>query len=277
MSLSVILITLNEQANLADCLASVAFADEIVVVDQDSSDGTREIAAAHGARVQVHADWPGFGAQKNRALDLARSDWVLSLDADERITPALRDEILAVMDDPSAAACYSMPRSSWYCGRFMKHSGWTPDRVVRLFRRGTARFSNDLVHERLVFEGRAGALREPMLHYSYRDFSRVLHKIDQYSSASALQKFQAGQRASVGQALWHGVWAFVRTYVLRRGFLDGAHGLALAISNAETSYYRYLKLWALQQQASAGADMAGEGAAAKPEPARAPGPDALGR
>lgn len=248
MSLSVILITKNEEANLKDCLESVSFADEIIVVDSQSSDKTQEIARSFGAKLEITSDWPGFGPQKNRALNLATQDWVLSIDADERVTPELKQEILATMASANAADCYAIPRSSWYCGRFMKHSGWYPDYVDRLFKRGTAKFSDHLVHERLLPTGLSGKLKNHFLHYSYRDFSQVLKKVDVYSSAAAQQAFKQGKKGGLGEALIHGFWAFFRTYVLRRGFLDGKHGLALAISNAATSYYKYLKLWQLHNK-----------------------------
>lgn len=248
MSLSVILITKNEEANLKDCLESVSFADEIIVVDSQSSDKTQEIARSYGAKLEITSDWPGFGPQKNRALNLATKDWVLSIDADERVTPELKQEILATMASANAADCYAIPRSSWYCGRFMKHSGWYPDYVDRLFKRGTAKFSDHLVHERLLPTGLSGKLKNHFLHYSYRDFSQVLKKVDVYSSAAAQQAFKQGKKGGLGEALIHGFWAFFRTYVLRRGFLDGKHGLALAISNAATSYYKYLKLWQLHNK-----------------------------
>ena len=248
MSLSVILITKNEEANLKDCLESVSFADEIIVVDSQSSDKTQEIARSFGAKLEITSDWPGFGPQKNRALNLATQDWVLSIDADERVTPELKQEILATMASANAADCYAIPRSSWYCGRFMKHSGWYPDYVDRLFKRGSAKFSDHLVHERLLPTGSSGKLNNHFLHYSYRDFSQVLKKVDVYSSAAAQQAFKQGKKGGLGEALIHGFWAFFRTYVLRRGFLDGKHGLALAISNAATSYYKYLKLWQLQNK-----------------------------
>ena len=248
MSLSVILITKNEEANLKDCLESVSFADEIIVVDSQSSDKTQEIARSFGAKLEITSDWPGFGPQKNRALNLATKDWVLSIDADERVTPELKQEILATMASANAADCYAIPRSSWYCGRFMKHSGWYPDYVDRLFKRGSAKFSDHLVHERLLPTGSSGKLKNHFLHYSYRDFSQVLKKVDVYSSAAAQQAFKQGKKGGLGEALIHGFWAFFRTYVLRRGFLDGKHGLALAISNAATSYYKYLKLWQLHNK-----------------------------
>ena len=252
MRLSAIVITRNEQANIADCLSSLDFADEVIVLDSGSSDDTVAIARSLGARVSLTTDWPGFGAQKNRALDLAGGDWVLSIDADERVTPALRQEILLSIEQAGAVNCFSMPRSSRFCGRFIRHSGWSPDYVDRLFRKGSARFSDDLVHERLVHKMPAKRLGQPLLHYSYQDFSDVLLKVDRYSSDSAAQAFARGRRASVVGAMGHGFWAFVRTYIVKVGFMDGAHGLALAIASAEGSYYRHLKLWFLQQKTKRG-------------------------
>jgi glycosyltransferase involved in cell wall biosynthesis len=249
-TLSVILITRNEEANLADCLASLeGIAQQIVVVDTNSSDRTVEIAQTHGAVIAQALDWPGFGPQKNRALALATGDWVLSLDADERLTPALQSEILTAIHHSAHIDCFSIPRLSWYCGRFIRHSGWSPDYVDRLFKRGTARFSDDLVHERLIPNGPAAKLENPMLHFSFMDFSQVLQKFDRYSAASAEQAFAKGRRSSPLKAILHGLWAFIRTYFMRAGFLDGQEGLALAISNAEGSYYRYMKIWLLQNQA----------------------------
>ena len=249
-TLSVILITRNEEANLADCLASLeGIAQQIVVVDTNSTDGTLEIAKNHGALISQPADWPGFGPQKNRALDLATGEWVLSLDADERLTPALRSEILTAIHHSAHVDCFAIPRLSWYCGRFIRHSGWSPDFVDRLFKRGTARFSDDLVHERLIPNGQVAKLENPMLHFSFMDFSQVLQKIDRYSTASAEQAFAKGRRSTPLKAILHGIWAFIRTYFIRAGFLDGYQGLALALSNAEGSYYRYMKIWLLQNQA----------------------------
>ncbi len=245
MGLSVILITKNEEANLKDCLESVSFADEIIIVDSQSTDQTVSIAKSFGAKVEITANWPGFGPQKNLALALASQDWVLSIDADERVTPELKEEILEVIQSDNQFDCYAIPRSSWYCGRFMKYSGWYPDYVDRLFKRGTAKFSDHLVHERLLPQGKVGYFKNHFLHYSYRNFEQVLKKVDAYSTASALQAFQKGKKGSLTKGLTHGFWAFFRTYVLRRGFLDGSYGLALAISNAATSYYKYIKLWQL--------------------------------
>jgi glycosyltransferase involved in cell wall biosynthesis len=250
-TLSVILITRNEEANLADCLASLeGIAQQIVVVDTNSTDLTLQIAKNHGAVIAQPVDWPGFGPQKNRALELATGEWVLSLDADERLTPALRSEILTAIHHSAQVDCFAIPRLSWYCGRFIRHSGWNPDYVDRLFKRGTARFSDDLVHERLIPNGQAAKLENPMLHFSFMNFSQVLQKIDRYSTASAEQAFSKGKKSGPLKAVLHGIWAFTRTYFIRLGFLDGLQGFALAVSNGQGTYYRYMKLWQLHQEAA---------------------------
>ena len=243
--ISTIVITRNEAANIAACLDSVAFTDEVIVLDSGSTDATMQIAAARGARVVQANDWLGFGPQKNRALDLATRDWVLSIDADERVGPELRDEILRAVAAADAPDAWSMPRLSSFCGQFMRHGGWYPDRVVRLFRRGTARFSDDIVHERLVTQGRVGQLQAHLLHHTYPSLENMLEKMNRYSSAGAETMAGRGRSASPGRAVLHGAWAFIRSYVLRRGFLDGWMGLALAVSIAEAAYYKHLKAWLL--------------------------------
>ena len=250
-TLSVILITRNEEANLANCLASLeGIAQQIVVVDTNSSDRTLEIAKTYGAMIAQPSDWPGFGPQKNRALDLATGEWVLSLDADERLTPALKSEIVTAIHHSAHVDCFAIPRLSWYCGRFIRHSGWNPDYVDRLFKRGSARFSDDLVHERLIPSGQVAKLENPMLHYSFMNYSQVLQKMDRYSTASAEQAFAKGKTSTPLKAILHGAWSFLRTYFLQAGFLDGSQGFALAMSNAQGTYYRYIKLWHLIREAN---------------------------
>ena len=246
-SLSVIVITKNEAHNIQSCLQSVLFADQLLVLDSGSTDDTVERARILGAEVSQSPDWPGFGIQKNRILALARSDWVLSIDADERLSPELQAEIKSVLVNPQFNA-YTFPRLSSYCGQNIRHSGWYPDRVTRLFRRGTARFSDDLVHEKIITVQAMGHLKEHLLHESFTSFEAVLDKANRYSTAGAQTLFNRGKNASVSKALGHGVWAFFRTYILRLGFLDGRMGLVLAISNAEGTYYRYLKLWLMSRK-----------------------------
>lgn len=241
-SLSVTIITKNEASNIEACLQSVQFADQVIVLDSGSTDNTVDIALSMGAEVSVRDDWQGFGIQKNRALALATSDWVLSLDADERVTPELQTEIQAVLKN-SSFDVYAVPRLSSYCGQYMRHSGWHPDYVTRLFRRHSVQFSEDLVHEKIISRSKVGRLNASLLHESFRNFEVVLDKVNRYSTAGAEILLSKGRRSSLGGAIGHGFWAFIRTYFLRLGFLDGKMGLVLAISNAEGTYYRYLKLW----------------------------------
>ena len=248
MSLSVIVITKDEEAAIARTLDSVAWADEIVVVDSGSADRTVEIARERGAKVVVTQDWPGFGPQKNRALDLATGDWVLSLDADEWLTPASAEEIKSAIGARPGSAAYRLPRRSSFCGRFMRHSGWWPDYVVRLFRRGSARFSDDSVHERVIVAGVLGTLAEPIMHETFVDLEDLVGKMNRYSTLTAQQLERAGKSAGLGEAVGRGVWAFVRTYVFRAGFLDGREGFMLALATAEGTYYRYAKLMQLSRK-----------------------------
>lgn len=240
--LSVIMIAKNEAANIGACLDSVAFADErIVVVDGGSTDGTAEIAAGKGARVIDHV-FDGFGAQKNFALSQASGDWVFSIDADERVTAALTAEIAQAMSEAKADG-YEMPRLSSFCGREMRHSGWYPDYVLRLFRRGKARFSDDRVHERVICDGPVARLRNDLLHAPVLRLEDALSRMDRYSTANAAMTVARGKRVSFSSGITHGLWSFFRTYILRRGFLDGREGFLLAVANAEGTYYRYMKAW----------------------------------
>lgn len=243
------MITKNEAHNIAACLASVSFADQIVVVDSGSTDDTVDIAKQSDAEVTLHPDWQGFGIQKGRALALARCEWVLSIDADERVSPALAIEIQKVIAAPQFGA-YSVPRLSSFCGQYMRHSGWYPDRVLRLFRRGDAQFSDDLVHEKVVARATVGQLQNDLMHETYRDVSHMLSKSDAYSTAGAADMYRQGKSATLANAASHALWAFIRTYILRRGFLDGRLGFVLATSVAQTTYYRYVKLWILGRNAS---------------------------
>ncbi len=247
--ISVILITKNEILNLAECLSSLSgFADEIVIVDNQSTDGTVDIAEQFNPRIIRTTVWPGFGPQKNIALSHVSHDWVLSIDADERLTPELIVEMKAQLLNPQDFVCFAIPRLSQYCGKFMHHGGWYPDYVDRLFKRGHAKFSDHLVHERLLPDGKTKQLKNHLIHYSYRNFEQVINKVNQYSTLGAEQAFQNGKSSSVISALVHGFWAFFRTFVLRLGFLDGQYGFALAISNGQASYYKYIKLLHLRKQ-----------------------------
>lgn len=243
--LSVVVITRDEAARLERCLRSVAFAGEIVVVDSGSTDDTVAIARRLGARVEITPDWPGFGAQKNRALALARGRWVLSLDADEWLDEALAAEVARIVAAPPADRAWRLPRLSSFCGQWMRHGGWYPDRVLRLFPREGARFSDDRVHERLLWSGLRADLdgHGHLLHESMATLTVANDKMNRYSSGRAADLAARGRRGGLGRAIGHGLWAFLRTWILRRGFLDGRLGFVLAVHNAEASYYRYLKIW----------------------------------
>jgi len=245
--LSIIIVAKNEALNIADCVRSARFADEVIVLDSNSTDATADLARAEGATV-VTTDWPGYGPQNNRGIDMATGDWFFILDADERITPALAAEIRAAMAQPGMDG-FRVPRVSLYVGRFMQHGGWRPDFTWRLARRGKGRFTEHYLHAHLEVQGATGALKEPIVHYSFRTMESVLEKVDRYSSASARDMRERGRTGSLSQAIAHGLWAFFRTYVLRLGFLDGRWGFMLAVSNAEGTYYRYVKLWLMQRPA----------------------------
>jgi glycosyltransferase involved in cell wall biosynthesis len=237
--LSAIIITRNEGANLPDCLASLSFCDEIVVVDNASTDGTAALAAKAGARVIDKADFPGFGAQKQAALDQATGDWVLSIDADERVPEPLAREIQAAIATGTHAG-YRIKRRTFFLGRYLRHGGWYPDRVLRLARRADARFSADAVHERLDVSGSVGDLDADMLHMSYRTVDDVLAKQRRYAMLSAQARRERGVQGGLFVALLRAKFTFLKCYLLQAGFLDGSRGLVAAIARAQESFWRYL-------------------------------------
>lgn len=245
-TLSVIIVAKNEAHQIADCIESVGFADEVLVLDSGSDDGTAQRARDAGATVHI-TDWPGFGLQKRRGVALARCDWVLVLDADERVEPALAAEISAAIEAPTADG-YRLPRRSSLCGTFIEHGGWRPDYTLRLVRREFAGFSEHAVHEHMTNRGSTRDLKTPLVHYSYRSLDDVLDKLGRYSRAGALDLAARGTSAGLAKALGKGCWAFVRTYLLRQGFRDGRMGLVLALYNAETTYYKYLRPWMMRRQ-----------------------------
>jgi glycosyltransferase involved in cell wall biosynthesis len=250
MSLSVTLIARNESENVKHCLASVNFADQIVVVEQGSVDDTAQMARDAGATVVVVQDWPGFGPQKNRALDAATGDWILSIDADERITPLLQKEIEQAITSEEFVV-YEIPRLTQFCGQWIRHSGWTPDRVVRLFKRDQARFSDDLVHEKLVLHDsniKVGRLREPLLHFSYPTPEHYWRKLQRYSQDWAKQRYAEGKKTTMLRAALSGATAFSRSYLFRLGFLDGAMGFAVCTMQAQAAFGKYFELYCLNRQ-----------------------------
>ncbi len=255
MSISVILITKNEAANLQACLQTVAFANEIIVVDNGSTDDTAKIAANAGAQFYPTDDWPGFGPQKNRALAHASSDWVLSIDADEQLSPDLIQEIQAIVFAKTTSAplhtAYDLPRLTQFCGVWIHHCGWTPDRVLRLFKRNSAQFSDDMVHERLVLHTASqpiGRLKGQLLHWSYPTPAHYWQKLQRYSHDWALARYARGQRTTMWRAGAAAAVAFVRSYVLRLGFLDGGMGFAVCVMQAQAAFGKYFELYCLNQR-----------------------------
>ncbi|MGB6977450.1 MAG: glycosyltransferase family 2 protein [Gammaproteobacteria bacterium] len=245
-TLSVIIITRNEAADIRYCLESVKWANEIIVLDSGSSDQTVAICREYTAKV-FSTDWPGYGIQKNRALQYATSEWVLSLDADERVSDDLRHQIQTAITQNTSDA-YAIPFQSRFCGQVIKWGAWRSEKHVRLFKRSQGKFSDAIVHEKLLINGQIGQLTAPILHDSYKNFEEVLEKMNCYSTYGAELRLQQGNRGGLTIALLHGIWAFIKSYCLQLGFLDGKMGFILAISIAEGSYYRYLKLMLLAKQ-----------------------------
>lgn len=244
-SLSIVIVAKNEERNIAECIATASFADEVLVLDSGSSDATVSLAKSAGARI-IETDWPGYGPQVARGFSLASSEWVLSLDADERISPLLRDEIISAIQNGQHDGL-RIPRLSEFCGRFIHHGGWYPDYTLRLGRRSKSSFTDHFLHAHMTVNGSIGHLKQCIIHYSYPNMHDVLEKLDRYSSGHARDMQTSGKTGNVFKALLHGLVAFLRTYFVRFGFLDGQHGLMLAIYNAEYTYYKYIKLMFLSK------------------------------
>jgi hypothetical protein len=244
--LSAVIITLNAASQLQACLESVAFADEIVVVDAGSSDGTQELAKQYGARL-ISREWLGFGQQKQFAVEQATHDWVLCLDADERVSETLRQAIVGAMEAPRFAA-YRMPRCNRFLGRYLRHGEGYPDWSLRLFDRRHARWSDDAVHEKVLCEGEVGTLEGDLLHESCETLESYLAKQNRYTSLQAEELRQRGKRAHMGHLLLSPILRFVKFYVFRLGFLDGVPGLVHILIGCFNSFAKYAKLMALAQE-----------------------------
>ena len=238
--LSAVLITLNAADQLEPCLQSLDFADEIIVVDTGSSDATVELARRYRAKV-IHQDWLGFGRQKQFAVSQASHDWVLCVDADERISPSLKQSILQAMTRPVATA-FRMPRSNKFMGRFLKHGEGYPDWSLRLFDRRQARWSDDAVHEKVLYQSSIGTLAGDLLHESGEDIAVYLQKQNRYTSLQAEILFQAGKQAGPAKLLFSPLFRFVRFYLLKRGCLDGLPGLVHILIGCFNSFSKYAKL-----------------------------------
>ena len=243
--LSVCIIAFNEEANIRACLESVAWADEVVVVDSMSTDATDDICREMGARLIQNA-WPGYVAQKNFALDQAAHDWALSIDADERVTPALREEIEAALRAAKAGESdrvgYSMPRRTFYMGRWMRHI-WYPDRKLRLVKRALAEWKGRDPHDHLYVDGPTCELRSDLRHYSYASLSDHLRTIDRFSTVGAEALYRDGKRAALPHMLFNPPVRALKLYLLKGGFLDGVPGLVAGVLSGYYVFAKYAKLW----------------------------------
>ena len=240
LPISAVLITKNEEKNIERVLGSLDFCAEIIVIDSGSTDNTVNLAKTYGAKVTVTKDWPGFGPQKNRALKQASQEWFLSIDADEWVTPELAQTIQSHLTKDTPA---KILRRSSFCGKVMRFSGWGDDWVTRLAKVGTAHFSDDLVHERLISNQHSIAIQGTLGHESFKDLNQVLEKISKYSDLWVQQAKTQGIRPSLVKAIYKSLWTFLKTFILKLGFLDGKHGLLLSITNAQGTFYKYAKLW----------------------------------
>jgi len=238
--LSVAIITLNAAAQLEACLQSARFADEIIVVDSGSTDGTQALAERHGAKV-IQQDWLGFGPQKQFAVVAAQHDWVLCLDADERVTPELQGAIEAALANPSAAA-FRFPRCNRFLGRFLKHGEGYPDWSLRLFDRRRARWSDDAVHEKVVANGPVGELPGDLLHESAESLATYLNKQNRYTTLAAEMALAAGKRANFGRIALSPLIRFIKFYIVRQGFRDGLPGLIHIVIGCFNSFLKYSKM-----------------------------------
>jgi len=244
-SISAVLIVKDERDKLAACLESLSWADECLLLDSGSEDGSRELAEARGARVEVRSDWQGFGEQRRRAEALARGDWVFMVDADERVTPRLKDSILdAVRGGPAIWEVNRLPR---FLGRDIRHGGLHPDWVPRLYPRGRAAYDRTRVHEKLRNPQALPVhrLEGLLLHPSLDSVGHQMRKSAHYAEEWARERAALGRRAGLGQALAHAGFCFVRMYLFRRGFLDGPQGLLLALLQSQATFAKYAQLWAL--------------------------------
>ncbi len=246
--ISIAVITKNEEDKILSCLESVRFAGQVVVVDSGSSDNTVRIARDFGCDVYVE-DWKGFGAQKQSAIDKCRNAWVFVLDADERIPSDTASKVIGISAMASAVAGYSFPRKNFFQGKWIRHMGWWPDRVVRFFRKGRGRMSDSAVHESVIIDGSVENLDCPIEHFTESDLSRILQKINQYSSLGAEQEFRKGRKCSVWEAAIRAELAFFQNYVIRLGFLDGRQGFTLSMTDAINKFSKYAKLSVLNMEA----------------------------
>lgn len=246
-ALSVIVLTRNEEENIAECLSGVAWADEVIVIDSGSTDATMAIAKRFTPLV-ISLPWKGYGAARNNGIQRATGEWVLWLDADERVPPELADEIRRVVraNDPSVAG-YSVARRAYFCGKWIRHAGWYPSRVVRLFRKELGRLTESNVHERLLLKGPTGELRNDLLHFTDPSLQHYFEKFNTYSTLAAQDMMTAGRKFRIVDIVVRPLYQFLKMYILRLGVLDGIHGFILSTASSAYVFAKYAKLWELER------------------------------
>jgi glycosyltransferase involved in cell wall biosynthesis len=247
--ISAITITYNEEANIEECLRGVSWADEIIVVDAMSTDATCDIAARFTPKV-FRKPWQGYAEARRHAIGQARSEWILSLDADERVTPELRDEIQAVLEQPESDG-YLIPRKAYFLGRWIKHCGWYPGYVLRLFKRSEVRVTEKMVHEGLRVNGRVGTLDNHLLHYTYPSVESYFGRFERYTALAAQELDATGRKARISDIILRPPFQFAKMYIAKLGFLDGMEGFILCVFSSLYVFVKYVKLWEIQHQKGA--------------------------
>jgi glycosyltransferase involved in cell wall biosynthesis len=240
--LSVAIITKNEEENIRACLQSVAFAKQLVIVDSGSTDATLNIATQFDCEIYNEV-WRGFGPQKQSAIEKCRQPWILVLDADERIPPETAAVLKKIVSDSNVKeAGFNFPRKNYFQGRWIKHAGWWPDRIIRLFRKEAGRMTEAIVHESVEVQGTVGALNAAIEHYTESRLGKIIQKIDRYSTLGAETAFKEGKKSSTGGAFLRAFFTFIQDYFFRLGLLDGMPGLTLAVTDSVNKYFKYAKL-----------------------------------
>jgi (heptosyl)LPS beta-1,4-glucosyltransferase len=246
-SIASVTITLNEEGNIRECLESLDWVDEIVIVDAFSSDRTADICHEYTQKI-IQRPWPGFGAQKNIGIDLATTEWILVVDADERITPPLRNEILQVISDSEKEQVgYHIARRNYWCGKWIRHAGMYPDYQLRLFKKSAGRYDDVAVHEHLILDGSTSNLQNPMDHYTERQLSDHFKKFSRYTSYAAVERAKTTKKVRWTHLAFNQMATFLKVYFIRQGFREGTHGLIISVWAAMYTFVKYAKLWEKKQ------------------------------
>ncbi len=247
--LSVTIITLNEEENIRDCLESVKWADEIIVIDSESTDKTVDICKEYTEKIYLEREWHGFGKQKNLCIEKAKGPWILNIDADERITPELKKEVEHVLSGGQGRySGFYIPRKSFFIGKWIRYCGWYPDYNLRLFRKDKGRFSERLVHESVELKEKAGYLKNPLEHYTYKSIGDYLLRAEKYSKLAAEEMLKNGKTVNYFDILLRPLSTFLKMFILKRGFLEGYRGLILSYLYASYTLSKYAKLWEMKEK-----------------------------